>query len=110
MGNGVLLLELCAILNPKVFYKGEQNKKVCTYDRRGHWMKSRLIIAGSEVNVRSRAQKKRKIMKNMEQYKIKQKAIIEVKIRILLWWLQNKIKNIKYLCSATYVHFTTCYY
>ena len=51
--NGVLLFELCAILNP---LGKEENKKVCTYDRRGHWMKSRIIIEGSEVNVRSRAQ------------------------------------------------------
>ena len=51
--NGVLLCELCARLNP---LEKEENKKVCTYDRRGHLMKSRLVIAGSEVNVRSRAQ------------------------------------------------------
>ena len=31
--NGVLLCELCAILNP---LGREQNKRVCTYDRRGH--------------------------------------------------------------------------
>ena len=31
--NDVLLLELCAILNP---LGKEQNKKVCTYDPRGH--------------------------------------------------------------------------
>ena len=51
--NGVMLCELCALLNP---LGKEENKKVCTYDRRGHLMKSRLVIAGSEVNVRSRAQ------------------------------------------------------
>ena len=32
----------------------------------------------------SRAMKKRKIVKNMEEYEMKQKAIIEEKIRILL--------------------------
>ena len=31
--NGVLLCELCAILNP---LGKEENKKVCTYDRKGY--------------------------------------------------------------------------
>ena len=51
--NGVLLSELSAILSP---LKKEEYKKVSTYDNNGAIVRSRLVLTGSEVNVRSKAQ------------------------------------------------------
>ena len=51
--NGVLLCELCAVLRP---LQKEENKRVVTYDRRGHKVSSRLVLTGSETSVRSKAQ------------------------------------------------------
>jgi hypothetical protein len=51
--NGVLLCELCAVLRP---LQKDENKRVVTYDRRGHKVSSRLVLTGSETSVRSKAQ------------------------------------------------------
>ena len=51
--NGVLLCELCPILCPM---QREEIKKVVTYNRDGHKTSSRLLLIGSETNVRSKAQ------------------------------------------------------
>lgn len=51
--NGVLLCELCPILCP---LQREESKNVVTYNRDGHKICSRLVLTGSEVSVRSKAQ------------------------------------------------------
>ena len=51
--NGVLLCELCPILCP---LQREESKNVVTYNRDGHKISSRLVLTGSEVSVRSKAQ------------------------------------------------------
>ena len=53
--NGVLLSELCAALNPLL---KEEYKEVGMYDCRGQLINFRLVLTGSELNVRSRAQVK----------------------------------------------------
>jgi hypothetical protein len=51
--NGVLLCELCPILCP---LQREESKNVMKYNRDGHKICSRLVLTGSEVSVRSKAQ------------------------------------------------------
>ena len=51
--NGVLLSELCAALNPLL---KEEYKEVGMYDCRGHLVNFRLVLTGTEVNVKSKAQ------------------------------------------------------
>lgn len=51
--NGVLLCELCPILCP---LQREESKNVVTYNRDGRKICSRLVLTGSEVSVRSKAQ------------------------------------------------------
>ena len=51
--NGVLLSELCAALNPLL---KEEYKEVGMYDSRGQLVTFRLVLTGTEVNVKSKAQ------------------------------------------------------